>query len=192
MLLDSTSSTPLQTASSPSTTASSTLFNLASPTAARKASGNLALRCLKHQTSVHAMYYPQQSPGIAHKLASHHDQSSWPRPHHPVLGPPGSQPSAGPPPPSPGYAIYTNGNVNPMQHHPHHPHPLPMQHHHHQNSLSHYPSPPNGHSHQQHVLSQGSPASAGGQIISPHWQQQLLKCEVRILCFYQLNPYIYN
>ncbi|KAF5385920.1 hypothetical protein D9615_002602 [Tricholomella constricta] len=124
------------------------------------------------------MYYPQQSPGIAHKLANHHDQSSWPRPHHPVLGPPGSQPNVGPPPPSPGYAIYTNGNVNPMQHHPHHPHPLPMQHHHHQNSLSHYPSPPNGHSMQQHVLSQGSPASVGSQIISPHWQQQLLKCEM--------------
>ncbi|KAG5639024.1 hypothetical protein H0H81_007637 [Sphagnurus paluster] len=52
-----------------------------------------------------------------------------------------------------------------MQHHP-------------QNSLSHYPSPPNGHSIQQHVLSQGSPASVGGQIISPHWQQQLLKCEM--------------
>ncbi|KAF8070084.1 glucose-repressible alcohol dehydrogenase transcriptional effector [Lyophyllum atratum] len=53
-----------------------------------------------------------------------------------------------------------------------------MQHHHHQNSLSHYPSPPNGHSLQQHVLSQGSPASVGSQIISPHWQQQLLKCEM--------------
>ncbi|KAG6919371.1 hypothetical protein DXG01_006920 [Tephrocybe rancida] len=124
------------------------------------------------------MYYPQQSPGIAHKLANHHDQSSWPRPHHQVLGPPGSQPNVGPPPPSPGYAIYTNGNVNPMQHHPHHPHPLPMQHHHHQNSLSHYPSPPNGHSLQQHVLSQGSPAAAAGQIMSAHWQQQLLKCEM--------------
>ncbi|GLB37012.1 putative glucose-repressible alcohol dehydrogenase transcriptional effector [Lyophyllum shimeji] len=53
-----------------------------------------------------------------------------------------------------------------------------MQHHHHQNSLSHYPSPPNGHSLQPHVLSQGSPASVAGQIISPHWQQQLLKCEM--------------
>ncbi|KAG6874504.1 hypothetical protein C0995_010414 [Termitomyces sp. Mi166 len=125
------------------------------------------------------MYYPQQSPGIAHKLANHHDQSSWPRPHHQVLGPPGPQPTVGPPPPSQGYAIYTNGNVNPMQHHPHHPHPaMPIQHHHHQNSLSHYPSPPNGHSLQQHVLSQGSPASVAGQIISPHWQQQLLKCEM--------------
>ncbi|RDB16704.1 Glucose-repressible alcohol dehydrogenase transcriptional effector [Hypsizygus marmoreus] len=122
------------------------------------------------------MYYPQQSPGIAHKLPNHHDQSTWPRPHHPVLGPPGSQPNVGPPPPSPGYAIYTNGNVNPM-HHPHHPHPMPLQHHHHQQSLSHYPSPPNGHSLQQH-LTQGSPASVGSQIISPHWQQQLLKCEM--------------
>lgn len=127
-----------------------------------------------------AMYYPQQSPGIGHKLANHHDQSSWPRSHHPVLGPPGSQPNVGPPPQSPGYAIYTNGNVNPMQHHPHHAHPLPpMQHHHHQNSLTHYPSPPNGHSMQQHAITQGSPASVGSQIIPPHWQQQLLKCEVR-------------
>jgi CCR4-NOT transcription complex subunit 6 len=126
------------------------------------------------------MYYPQQSPGISHKLPNHHDQNPWPRPHHPVLGPPGQQPNVGPPPPSPGYAIYTNGNVNPMQHLPHHPHPLPpMQHHHHQNSLSHYPSPPNGHTMQQHVLPQGSPASSAGQVISPHWQQQLLKCEVR-------------
>ncbi|KAG5641853.1 hypothetical protein DXG03_004112 [Asterophora parasitica] len=31
---------------------------------------------------------------------------------------------------------------------------------------------------QQHVLTQGSPASVGSQIISPHWQQQLLKCEM--------------
>ncbi|KAF9501702.1 glucose-repressible alcohol dehydrogenase transcriptional effector [Pleurotus eryngii] len=71
-----------------------------------------------------------------------------------------------------------------MQHHPqqHHPHPLnphpPIPHHHHQNSLSHYPSPPNGHSHQQHVL-QGSPA---GQLIAPHYQQQLLKCEMVRSC----------
>ncbi|KAG6865485.1 hypothetical protein C0991_002197 [Blastosporella zonata] len=121
------------------------------------------------------MYYPQQSPAIAHKLASHHDQSSWPRPHHQVLGPPGSQPNVGPPPPSPGYALYTNGSI---QHHPHPHHPLPMQHHHHQNSLSHYPSPTNGHSLQQHVLSQNSPATATGQIMSAHWQQQLLKCEM--------------
>ncbi|KAG6817489.1 hypothetical protein H0H87_008114 [Tephrocybe sp. NHM501043] len=120
------------------------------------------------------MYYPQQSPAIAHKLANHHDQSSWPRPHHPVLGPPGSQPNVGPPPPSPGYALYTNGS---MQHHPHHPHPIPMQHHHH-NSLTHYPSPTNGHTIQQHVLSQGSPATTTGQIMSAHWQQQLLKCEM--------------
>ncbi|KAF6763344.1 glucose-repressible alcohol dehydrogenase transcriptional effector [Ephemerocybe angulata] len=51
--------------------------------------------------------------------------------------------------------------------------------HHHQNSLSHYPSPPNGHAQQQHqqphLMAQGSPA---GQIISPHWQQQLLKCDM--------------
>ncbi|KAH7889076.1 Endonuclease/exonuclease/phosphatase [Phlebopus sp. FC_14] len=125
------------------------------------------------------MYYPQQSPAIAHKHPNHHDQSPWGRTHHPVLGPPGSQ-NIGPPPASPGYALYTNGSVNPMQHHPGHPHTLshqPMAHHQHQNSLSHYPSPPNGHIHQQH-LGQGSPGSAASQIITPHWQQQLLKYEM--------------
>jgi CCR4-NOT transcription complex subunit 6 len=130
------------------------------------------------------MYYPQQSPGI--KLAGHHDQNPWSRQHlSTALVPPGSQSAVGPPPPSPGYALYTNGSTAPLQHHPaHHPHPLtvhpPLQHHHHhQNSLSHYPSPPNGHSHQQHHFSTGSPTSVSTQIISPHWQQQLLKCEVR-------------
>lgn len=128
------------------------------------------------------MYYPQsQSPAITHKLPNHHEQSPWSRPHPGVLGPPGSQ-NVGPPPTSPGYALYTNGS---MQHpHAHHPHALsghhpPMQHHQHQNSLSHYPSPPNGHSmHSQHI-GQGSPGSAASQIITPQWQQQLLKCEVR-------------
>ncbi|KAH6906332.1 glucose-repressible alcohol dehydrogenase transcriptional effector [Coprinopsis sp. MPI-PUGE-AT-0042] len=49
------------------------------------------------------------------------------------------------------------------------------------NTLSHYPSPPNGHAHQQqqqqqpHMLAQGSPVT---QMISPHWQQQLLKCDM--------------
>jgi CCR4-NOT transcription complex subunit 6 len=133
------------------------------------------------------MYYPQQSPGLSHKLPNHHDQSPWGR-SHPVLGPPGAQPSVGPPPTSPGYAIYTNGNVNAMQHHPvHHPHPLtghpPLQLHHHQNSLSHYPSPPNGHTLQPHAIGQGSPVGANTQIISAQWQQQLLKCEVRVTYF---------
>ncbi|KAI0049872.1 hypothetical protein FA95DRAFT_1488266 [Auriscalpium vulgare] len=52
--------------------------------------------------------------------------------------------------------------------------------HHHQNSLSHYPSPPpNGIVNGQHVgVGQGSPGSAASQIITPHWQQQLLKCEM--------------
>jgi CCR4-NOT transcription complex subunit 6 len=131
------------------------------------------------------MYYPQQSPGIAHKLPTHHEQSAWSRAHHQVLGPPGSQPTVGPPPASPGYALYTNGSVNAIPHHPAH-HPLPMSahppiphHHHHQNSLSHYSEPPNGHSLQQHAIGQGSPAGASNQVITPHWQQQLLKCEVR-------------
>lgn len=127
------------------------------------------------------MYYPQsQSPAITHKLPNHHDQSSWNR-SHPVLGPPGSQ-SVGPPPASPGYAIYTNGNMQ-HPHAQHHPHSIsghhpPMQHHH-QNSLGHYPStPPNSHMHAQ-GLGNGSPGSAASQTISPQWQQQLLKCEVR-------------
>ena len=125
------------------------------------------------------MYYPQQSPGMAHKLPNHHEQTPWSRSHHPVLGPPGPLPA------SPGYAVYTNGSVNPIQHHPgHHPHPLtgnpPIPHHHHHNSLSRYPSPPNGHTHPQHV--QASPSSAANQLLTPHWQQQLLKCEVSVFC----------
>jgi CCR4-NOT transcription complex subunit 6 len=109
------------------------------------------------------MYFPQQSPSVAPKLP-HHDQT-WNR-SHPSLGP---QQPIGPIPQSPGYAIYTNGVGTPM----HHPHMPTMQHHHHQNSLSHFPSPPNG-----HILA-GSPAAQSGQIVTPHWQQQLLKCEVR-------------
>ena len=113
-----------------------------------------------------AMYYPQQSPGIAHKLSSTHpDPSPWARPTHPF----------GPPPPSPGYPLYTNGNI------PHHLQSI----HHHQNSISHYPSPPSNGGVSVNVLGQtisvgqGSPGSASSQIITPHWQQQLLKCEVR-------------
>jgi hypothetical protein len=113
-----------------------------------------------------AMYYPQQSPGIAHKLSSTHpDPSPWARPTHPF----------GPPPPSPGYPLYTNGNI------PHHMQSL----HHHQNSISHYPSPPSNGGVSVNVLGQslsvgqGSPGSTSSQIITPHWQQQLLKCEVR-------------
>ncbi|KDR67582.1 hypothetical protein GALMADRAFT_216426 [Galerina marginata CBS 339.88] len=120
------------------------------------------------------MYYPQQSPGIPHKLANHHDNNPWRLPML-VQQQPGQQPSVGPPPPSPGYALYTNGAI------PHHPGHHPLQHpplHHHQNSMSHYPSPPNQHTHQQHLLAaQGSPASAT-PIVSPQWQQQLMKCEM--------------
>ncbi|KAH9993969.1 Endonuclease/exonuclease/phosphatase [Russula vinacea] len=111
------------------------------------------------------MYYPQQSPGIAHKLSSTHpDPSPWARPTHPF----------GPPPPSPGYPLYTNGNI------PHHMQSL----HHHQNSISHYPSPPSNGGVSVNVLGQslsvgqGSPGSTSSQIITPHWQQQLLKCEM--------------
>lgn len=131
------------------------------------------------------MYYnpPQSSPGLSHKLANHHD-SPWNRSHHPVLGAPGpnaiSSPQA-----SPAYALYTNGST--MQHHPGPhmpPHPSLQHHHHHQNSVSHpaYPSPPSGHIHPPHALTQGSP---GNEVMTQHWQQQLLKYDVRsqILCF---------
>ncbi|KAI9442257.1 glucose-repressible alcohol dehydrogenase transcriptional effector [Lactarius indigo] len=56
--------------------------------------------------------------------------------------------------------------------------------HHHQNSISHYPSPPSNNGVAVNVLGQpigvgqGSPGSASSQIITPHWQQQLLKCEM--------------
>ncbi|KAF9547701.1 hypothetical protein CPC08DRAFT_729657 [Agrocybe pediades] len=126
------------------------------------------------------MYYPQQSPAIQHKLANHHDNNPWRLPM--IVQQPGQQQSVGPPPPSPGYALYTNGN---LQHHPgHHPLQHPPLQHHHQNSMSHYPSPPNQHTHQQqqqqqqHLhAAQGSPASAT-PVVTPHWQQQLLKCEM--------------
>ena len=121
-----------------------------------------------------AMYYPQQSPGIPHKLANHHDNNPWRLPM--IVQQPGQQSAVGPPPPSPGYALYTNGA---LQHHPGHhlQHPPPLQHHH-QSSMSHYPSPPNQHTHQQHILAaQGSPASAT-PVVSAHWQNQLIKCEV--------------
>lgn len=121
------------------------------------------------------MYYnpPTASPAITHKL-SHHD-SPWGRAHHPGVVPP--QPN--------GYAIYNGAG---MQHHPGaHPHAMPshpamQHHHHHQNSLSHpYPSPPNGHNgHQSHGLAQGSPTGSGGQVMTQHWQQQLLKYDVRL------------
>ena len=62
------------------------------------------------------MYYAQQSPGIAHKLAQHpgqmHDQTPWTRnAHHSVLGPPQ-------PPGSTGYPLFThaNGGMTALQH----------------------------------------------------------------------------
>jgi len=129
------------------------------------------------------MYYPQQSPSISHKLANHHDSNPWRLPI--LIQQPGQQSAVGPPPPSPGYPLYTNGA---LQHHPaHHPLQHPPLQHHHQNSLSHYPSPPNVHNHQQHLLAaQGSPA-APAAVVSPHWQQQLLKCEVSFFHLYHLN-----
>ncbi|KAJ7723516.1 hypothetical protein B0H16DRAFT_1737145, partial [Mycena metata] len=73
---------------------------------------------------------------MSQKLPAHHDQSNvnpWNR--HLGVGV-GVNPQAQQPPTSPGYTMYTNGGI--MQH----PHMPPMQHHHHQNSLGHYPSPP--------------------------------------------------
>lgn len=134
-----------------------------------------------------AMYYPQQSPGIAQKMPTHqhpgqiHD-SPWSRAgHHPVLGPPNHAQQ----PTSPAYSLFphANGAMNPMQHHPH-PHMSgPLGHHHHQNSLTHahYQSPPNGNGLQSGMVQNGSPGSGVvTQIITPHWQNQLLKCEVSV------------
>ncbi|KAI0823381.1 hypothetical protein BC628DRAFT_530663 [Trametes gibbosa] len=133
------------------------------------------------------MYYPQQSPGIVHKLPTHqhpsqlHDQTPWGR--HAGYGPAngvGAQP-----PTSPAYPLFTHGNgtMTAMQHHPHQHIPGPLAHHHHQNSLTHahFSSPPNGNAMQgpHGTLGQaGSPGAIQTQMITPHWQQQLLKCEV--------------
>jgi CCR4-NOT transcription complex subunit 6 len=137
--------------------------------------------------AANAMYYTQQSPGIAHKLAQHpaglHDPSPWSRTtHHPALGPPGHAQQ----PTSPGYPLFTHANgMNALQHHPHAHIPGPMGHHHHQNSLSHshahYQSPPNGNGipgAHAGLVQNGSPANAVTQIMTPHWQNQLMKCEV--------------
>ncbi|KAL1760558.1 Endonuclease/exonuclease/phosphatase [Schizophyllum commune] len=51
-----------------------------------------------------------------------------------------------------------------------HPHHQLQQHHHHQASLSHYPSPPN-----VNQLPLGSPV---GQLLTSHWNEQLIKCEM--------------
>ncbi|GJE92741.1 glucose-repressible alcohol dehydrogenase transcriptional effector [Phanerochaete sordida] len=130
------------------------------------------------------MYYAQQSPGIAHKLSQHpgqlHDQTPWSRnAHHNVLGPPQ------PPGTSP-YPLFThaNGGMTALQHHPHPHMPGPMGHHHHQNSLSHahYQSPPNGNGipgTHSGLVPNGSPGNgAVAQIMTPHWQNQLMKCEM--------------
>ncbi|TCD65338.1 Glucose-repressible alcohol dehydrogenase transcriptional effector [Steccherinum ochraceum] len=131
------------------------------------------------------MYYSQQSPGIAQKMPTHqhpaqmHD-SPWTRAgHHPALGPPNHAQQ----PTSPAYSLFphANGAMNAMQHHPH-PHMSgPLGHHHHQNSLSHphYQSPPNGNGLQTGLVQNGSPGNGVvTQIITPHWQNQLLKCEM--------------
>ncbi|KAI0081942.1 hypothetical protein K474DRAFT_1655835 [Panus rudis PR-1116 ss-1] len=128
------------------------------------------------------MYYPQQSPGI--KLTGHqhpgqvHDQTPWSRTHHPVLGPP----SHAQPPTSPAYPLFhANGAMGTMQHLPHAHMTNPMAHHHHQNSLSHshYQSPPNGNGLQGGLVQNGSPGNGTvTQIMTPHWQNQLLKCEM--------------
>ena len=137
------------------------------------------------------MYYPQQSPGIAQKLPQHpaqlHDQSPWARTtHHSVLAPPNHAQQ----PTSPAYPLFTHANstMSVMQHHPVPHMSAPMSHHHHQNSLSHphFQSPPNGNglpgSHNG-LVQNGSPGNGVvTQTITQHWQTQLLKCEVRVLC----------
>ncbi|KAI0666026.1 hypothetical protein C8Q78DRAFT_1062658 [Trametes maxima] len=140
------------------------------------------------------MYYPQQSPGIAHKLPTHqhpgqvHDQSPWGR--HPGYGPAnGAQP-----PTSPAYPLFAhaNGTMTAMQHHPHQPMHGALTHHHHHNSLTHpqFSSPPNGNGLQgpHGALGQaGSPGPISTQMMTAHWQQQLLKCEVRHDMSYSLQ-----
>ncbi|THG94891.1 hypothetical protein EW026_g6669 [Hermanssonia centrifuga] len=131
------------------------------------------------------MFYPQQSPGIAQKLTQHpgqiHDQAPWSRAaHHPALGPPNHVQ----PPTSPGYPLFshTNGGMTALQHHQHMT--GPMVHHHHQNSLphAHYQSPPNGNgmpTAHAGLVPNGSPVHAAvTQIMTPHWQNQLMKCEM--------------
>lgn len=128
------------------------------------------------------MYFnppPQTSPAINHKLQSHHD--AWGRPthqhqHHVLAG------ANGVGPPTPGYTMYANGAL-PHHAHPHLPQHPPLQHahsqHHHQNSLTHpsFSSPPNGVAMQQaHALTASPPSSV--QLMSQHWQQQLLKYDM--------------
>lgn len=74
-----------------------------------------------------------------------------------------------------------------IQHHPHMQ--GPMVHHHHQGSLSHaqYQSPPNGNGipgAHNGLVSNGSPVNGTvAQIMTPHWQNQLMKCEVHCTAF---------
>jgi hypothetical protein len=106
------------------------------------------------------MYYPSQSPGL--KLA--HEHTPWPRPY----GAP--TPGNGPPPQSPGFALYAPGV--------HLTHPgahafagAPGLSH---AGLAHYTSPQNG-----HVQHAASPGAGATEMPPPHWQSQLMKCDVR-------------
>lgn len=137
------------------------------------------------------MYYTstQASPNVQ-KLAGHHD-SPWNR-HH--LG----SAAITSPQTNNAYSLYGNGTG--FQHHTAHPHAIAahgviaqhhqqqqqqqqqqhQHHHHHQNSLTHtYPSPPPNHIHAHYM--QGSPANGNPAVMTQHWQQQLLKYDVRFL-----------
>lgn len=139
------------------------------------------------------MYFnppPQSSPAITHKLSNHHDV--WSRAHHHALGGGASNgvmqqhhaPSS--------YNLYNVPNM--QQHHPSNgmtSHPPLQNQHHHQNSLTNYSSPPNGVTHQpQHGLAQSSPSASSGQVMSQHWQQQLLKYDVRSFSSNCLDLYL--
>lgn len=116
--------------------------------------------------------YPGQSvgwPPRAHHHPHHHHQ-----PNPSLSSLPGSithssaaSASAGPPS-SPGYGSLSNGPSNHAPHHHHH-------HAHGPHALSHMASPAALHSTQNHM----SAASSSTANTSPHWQQQLLKAEVR-------------
>jgi CCR4-NOT transcription complex subunit 6 len=111
-----------------------------------------------------AMYYNTPAPTIPVKLGQH---DPWQRQLN------------GPQPPSPAYPVYTNGIHN-------HHHPQPPQQHGHQHSLS---IPTTFASQQDNlVLRPATPgaaaaAAAAQQALgSPHWQQQMMKAEVRFEC----------
>jgi hypothetical protein len=113
------------------------------------------------------MYYPSQSPGL--KMQGQYDH--WPR------GQGGAQ--GGLLPASPYGGMYASPAMHLHQGaHPLGTHPGALAHH-----AQHYASPPPG-----HVPHQPSPGTGPTETITPHWQQQLMKCEVRIVV-HQINQW---